>query len=240
MKIEIVCRLMILFISSPSILCESLNNNVVDKSLESIRKRKSSPPRIRPIILHSPRITNWGNWLDYFSTCPNETFVVGMQLKTDAFHGNHNNGGIADNTALNGVKFLCARTTFTVRASQSSLPDPNSNIVVVNITNQQQKWGKWGRLFMCRKGHVAVGFQLRVRKALPGGSGYGFKMDDVATCNMRLFCSDGQWLEGDGRNEWGRWTRKQQTCPGGYAICSLKTQVESDQFMCKLLHTNFV
>lgn len=198
-------------------------HNVKEKG--ATEKRNSPHPRLCPVILRSPRVTNWGSWVDYFSTCPSETFVVGMQLKTDPFHGNHNNGGKADNTGLNGIRFFCGK--LTDNAKRNATPQ-----ISRNITNQVQVWGKWGKVYTCRKGEFGIGFQLRVRKALPEGLGYGFKMDDVATCNLRLICSDGQVLEGDGRNEWGEWTKK-RVCPKRHAFCTLKTQIESDQFICK-------
>jgi len=202
------------------------------------RSTRSSSRKLSPKILRSPRLTNWGSWADYVSVCPDGEFVVGMQLKTDAFHGNHHNGAVADNTALNGIKFFCSSQPIIL--NESTMPPTftsrNGTIIhtyeLISIQNEVQKWGRWGSPFYCLRGGYALGFQMRSHKPLDSGAGFGFKFDDVGACNLRLFCSTGEILHGDGRNEWGVWTNI-QSCPTGQALCSLRTQIERDQLFCK-------
>jgi len=62
-----------------------------------------------------------------------------------------------------------------------------------------------------------IGFQLRSESDQR-------KHDDTAANNLRVLCSDGQVIEGEG-TAWGEWTQI-QTCRKRQAICSLQTQVE--------------
>ncbi len=65
-----------------------------------------------------------------------------------------------------------------------------------------------------------IGFQINVESYQ--GSG-----DDTATNNLRIKCSNGQFLEGDGM-DFGIW-REIHFCPDQHAFCGLQTQVETYQ-----------
>jgi hypothetical protein len=220
-------------------------------TLPFLQKRSTlSTSHEAQVVLHSPRESNWGTWSNYVSVCPDEQYVVGMELKTDPFHGNHHNGAVADNTALNGIKFRCSdkplyskpseernlTTAAAIITTTTSALTNGKEIVQLyeldSIRNEVQKWGKWGSFFFCKQGGYAIGFQMRSLRPLDSGAGFGFKFDDVGACNLRLFCSTGEVLEGDGRNEWGIWTTAQR-CPQGQALCSLRTQIEKDQLFCE-------
>jgi len=80
-------------------------------------------------------------------------------------------------------------------------------------------WGSWRTEFYCTEGLV-VGFQLRSEAPQS-------KHDHSAANNLRVLCSDGQVIEGEG-TPWGQWTPVQK-CRKRQAVCSLQTQVETNQ-----------
>ncbi|ODM97349.1 Vitelline membrane outer layer protein 1 [Orchesella cincta] len=156
-------------------------------------------------FLSSPRVTDWGDWGD-FEYCPEDTFVVGMRLKTEA-----DTGPQCDNTALNGIRFMCG----IVGESQKMLYSPERQ-----IQSFEGNWGRWGAIYECPRSY-AVGFQLRSESGRGGN-------DDTAANNLRIFCSNSiEFLEGNGLSR-GDWTETQR-CPFGWAICGMRTQIETPQ-----------
>lgn len=159
-------------------------------------------------MLSSPNVTDWGEWGDW-EYCPENTYVIGMRLKTEPTQGP------ADDTALNGISFMCG----VIGEPQMTLHSPSRK-----IQSLVGKWGTWGVSYEC-PGSYAVGFQLRSESDQKG-------QDDTAANNLRIFCSPASsemspgvhYLEGSGLS-WGTWTTA-QFCPFGWAMCAIKTQVE--------------
>jgi hypothetical protein len=148
------------------------------------------------LILETPHVTNWGDWGNW-AHCPSGSFVVGMQLKTEAPQGNR------DDTALNAISLFCGSS------------DNAINLVSI-IPSPEGPWGTWGSAYNCRNS-AAVGFEIRSESKQRN-------KDDTATNNMRLICSNNDVLEGDGTG-WGSWTG-QRRCLDGYYLCGIQTQVE--------------
>ncbi|OWA51872.1 putative Vitelline membrane outer layer protein 1-like protein [Hypsibius exemplaris] len=159
----------------------------------------------------SPQVTNWGTWSTP-SFCPSKEFVVGMQLRTEPDQGS------GDDSALNAIRFLCARVPYN-GGPETSTATPHDGF-----------WGTWGKKFYCKNDEYAVGFQLRSEKDQGKG-------DDSAANNLRLLCGNIKnpkniytmldQVEGDGM-QWGDWTAV-QTCPEMHVMCGLKVQVEEQQ-----------
>ncbi|CAL8144039.1 unnamed protein product [Orchesella dallaii] len=153
-------------------------------------------------LLSSPRITDWGEWGE-FEYCKEGTYVIGMRLKTEPAQGP------GDDTALNGISFMCG----IIGETQKKLHSPERQ-----IQSLSGNWGTWGVSYECPNSY-AVGFQLRSEASQKGH-------DDTAANNLRIFCSYSmQYLEGSGLS-WGEWTEP-QLCPIGWAICGMRTQVET-------------
>lgn len=164
-----------------------------------------------PIILTSPQVTNWGSWQTW-EYCPNGSYVVGMQLKTESYQG-----GFKDDSSLNGIKFYC-----DVIGSKKS---------DVYIASGQDQWGSFGNNFFCDG--IATGFQLKSE------SSQTVFADDTAANNLRLYCNgkDSEFVEGDG-GRFGSFTAPQQ-CFKKQSICGLQTQVETNHGSGKLHSTFF-
>jgi len=150
-------------------------------------------------ILQSPSITGWGDW-GSMEKCPTGTYVVGMQLKVES-----RQPGLHDDTGLNGIRFFC---------SDLSASEP----VKGTIQSTVGQWGTWRSEFFCNG--VVTGFQLRSETSQAD-------KDDTAANNLRVFCSDGTTIEGEG-TLWGSWTSEQK-CRQRQAVCALQTQVEMAQ-----------
>ena len=151
------------------------------------------------MILSSPQVTNWGEWKEW-EYCPEGSYVVGMQLKTEGSQGMFH-----DDTALNGVKLYC-----------DVIGSRKNDIAIASGTDE---WGSFGREFFCEG--IATGFQLRSEKS------QSFMADDTAANNLRLYCNQNDdFVEGDGL-EFGDWTQAQQ-CLTKQAICGIQTQVETN------------
>lgn len=161
--------------------------------------------------LGSPRITNIGEW-GPFEICPGGQVVVGMRLKTQRYQGEQP-VYTEDDTALNGISFICGSTTPWQQHSTG-----NSE-----LKSYVGYWGEWGQTFWCSgsgDNGYAIGFQLRSQS-------YSQKVDNTAANNLRLICNSRRgvfYVEGDGM-PWGEWTQ-QQICPRGTAVCAMRTQVE--------------
>lgn len=161
------------------------------------------------LILQSPLVTNWGEWGNW-EQCPENTFVIAMELKSDRFT-------TSDQSGLSGIKFYCSK--------------PGTYNGTEIITSLTSTIGNYGSKFYC--GNVAIGFQLRSERNQANG-------DDSGATNLRLFCSSDistaaaggnvqgkrSFLEGDG-TEKGEWTTP-QLCFKRQAICGIQTMVESE------------
>lgn len=153
------------------------------------------------IELRSPQVTNWGDW-HLWDECPENTFVVGMQLRTHQYQGTW-----SDDSALNGIKFFC-----------DDITSKTNKIVVMS---GEETYGEYGQEFFCASG-VTTGFQLRSEKSQT------IFADDTAANNMRLFCNSNSSdvLEGDGL-DFGSWTEP-QGCFRRQALCGYSSQVDHD------------
>ncbi|ODM90918.1 Vitelline membrane outer layer protein 1 [Orchesella cincta] len=150
--------------------------------------------------LRSPVITDWGDW-HFMDDCPQDKFVVGMQLRT------HNYQGFwTDDSALNGVKFFCDQ--LGSRSDQ------------IAVASGQENHGSFGTKKFCDG--VATGFQLRSE-----GS-QGWASDDTAGNNLRLICNanSSTQIEGDGL-DFGSWTTPQE-CNRKQGLCGYSSQIDHD------------
>jgi len=152
-------------------------------------------------ILESPKVTNFGEW-QAWENCPQDTYVVGMQLKNHPYQG-----PFGDDSALNGIRFFCDK-----------IGSMNKEI---SITSGLGQWGSFGQEFFCNKG-VVTGFQLR--------SAERQIVDDSAANNLRIYCNRNQhqeFIEGDGLDLTSSWTEARH-CFDKQAICGIQTQVAAD------------
>lgn len=99
------------------------------------------------------------------------------------------------------------------------------------ITSSVGNWGKWGKIFYCDGHGYARGFMLRSEEADTAA------VDETATNNLRILCTEGErWIEGDGER-WGIWTTP-RICQANQYICGLQTQIEEPQGTCKPAYYN--
>ena len=87
-------------------------------------------------------------------------------------------------------------------------------------------------MYGCSNGGYVTGFQLKVEKN-------GLDLDETATNNIRILCSENaEPIEADGET-WGAWGEVQQ-CEGPQeAVCGIRTQVQPDRGnLCKLSFDN--
>ena len=122
-----------------------------------------------------------------------------------------------DDTALNGIRFFCGQS-------------PKQSPVWENVTSTISPFGKWGHILNCTAPFYAVGFDLEVQTP------QGQVKDDVGATNMKLVCGDGRRLEGYYYNGDDHLYKNvsyvgEQFCPGGYALCGIRTKVEPFQFV---------
>ena len=88
------------------------------------------------------------------------------------------------------------------------------------IAERTDGFGEWMSKYRCG-GSIAIGFELRTEDPQPNND------DDSAANNLRLSCTGGKELEGDGL-AWGQWTGPQR-CDDGYGICGIRAQIEPYQ-----------
>jgi len=149
------------------------------------------------IWIESPKVTNWGEWgpEEY---CNQSHYVTGFRLKVQ-----QNQGIILDDTALNGIELHCI----------PNVPGEGERKIVTSRVGVK---GAWGGIKECDPGSYGVGFEMRTEEPT--------LFDNTAGNNMRLYCSDGNVLEGVGM-DWGIWTGP-LFCPNTMKICGMRTQVE--------------
>ncbi|CAG7733777.1 unnamed protein product [Allacma fusca] len=163
------------------------------------------------IYIQSPRITDFGDWGEY-EECPPGMYVFGFQLVSE-----EEQGAFGEDSALNGIYLLCL--PFTARRnSPDFLSSYLSSGAFSMISSSVGHDGYSRGIFDCPPKYFAIGFELRTEPV------QGILYDDTAANNLRLICSNGRVLEGDGES-WGEWTGA-QTCPRDYLICGMQTQVE--------------
>ncbi|KAJ7313329.1 hypothetical protein JRQ81_004620 [Phrynocephalus forsythii] len=114
-------------------------------------------------------------------------------------------GAIKDDTAMNGLRLFCTRG-----GRQHRLEDNP-------VESQSGPWGRWSEPQWCSTGSYLVGFSLRVEPIRPTAQDY------MGATDIRMACSDGQILEGEGLSygEYGEWSP-----PCGKGVCGIQTKVE--------------
>uniref|UniRef100_A0A8C6TAQ7 Vitelline membrane outer layer protein 1 homolog n=2 Tax=Neogobius melanostomus TaxID=47308 RepID=A0A8C6TAQ7_9GOBI len=141
----------------------------------------------------------FGSWT-WPETCPENFFAVGFSVRVES-----NQYG-ADDTALNGVRLICAKD--------------ESRSFLYTIESHSGYFGDWSTTQYCPAG-VLSSFQLRVE---PHQGLFG---DDTAVNNIRFRCSSHPTLEGAGMS-WGEYGHWSQECEGG--ICGVETKMEEYQW----------
>jgi len=166
-----------------------------------------SPKNIAPkeFVIESPRITTYGVW-GTTERCPFGTYAYAFRLKTE-----NDQGAFRDDSALNVIELWCTSLNSTRTPEEFAINQP------VRITSLQGAVGNWGAIFECPIGHFITGFELRSEEDQK-------QFDDTAANNLRVQCSNNDWLQGDGTS-WGFWSG-QQLCPRDMYVCALLTQVE--------------
>lgn len=99
---------------------------------------------------------------------------------------------------------------------------------MVKVCSNVGSTGLWGKEFLCSECSAATSFKLRSQEETCDEDG-----DNTAVNNFKLICECGNKtfaLEGDNRNDRGKWT-EEQMCPPETGI---KTQVEAP-IPCKTL-----
>ncbi|KAJ3597731.1 hypothetical protein NHX12_001248 [Muraenolepis orangiensis] len=141
----------------------------------------------------------FGRWT-WPEMCPDTYFAVGFSIRVES-----NQYGL-DDTALNGVRLICARG--------------GDRSFLYSIESDVGFYGQWSQVQYCPQG-VLVSFQLRVE---PHQGLFG---DDTAANNIRFRCSSNPMLEGPGRS-WGEYGSWSHSCPQG-GICGIESKMESYQ-----------
>ncbi|CAG7733778.1 unnamed protein product [Allacma fusca] len=163
------------------------------------------------IFIQSPRVSDYGDWGPY-DECPPGMYVIGFQLVSEP-----DQGAFGDDSAMNGVSLFCFSLTARMNAPDflSWYASPRKYVMISSTIGHD---GYARSAYECPFPEYAVGFELR------SDPYHGLWYDDTAANNMRLSCTKGTIVEGDGES-WGDWTGVQY-CPRGFRICGIKTQVE--------------
>ncbi|CAG7824492.1 unnamed protein product [Allacma fusca] len=164
------------------------------------------------VLIASPRITDFGEWGQY-EECPPGMFVYGFQMKVEPFQGQ----AWYDDTALNAIYLLCVPPAYRRDTYEFLSQDPSTR-AFAKISSLEGDRGYFRAVWECPHGFFAKGFELKSAKAR------GWAYDDTAANNMKLLCTNGLLMEGDGEKD-GNWTGL-QTCPRTLLVCGIQTQVE--------------
>ena len=155
------------------------------------------------------QFTNWGVW-GPFEQCPFGTFAFGYQLKVAPYDPK------ADNTALNGIRLLCALPAAEIE-------------YVGDVTSSVGSSGTWGPVVNC-SGDPLTGFVLEAvpNKGTSLGKLWKSDVDDVAAIAFRGYsardkiCKPG--VE-DYKDPGGIWAPK-VFCDEEFVLCGIRTQVD--------------
>ncbi|CAG7733776.1 unnamed protein product [Allacma fusca] len=165
------------------------------------------------IFIQSPRVSFNGEWGQY-DECPPGMYVIGFQLISES-----DQGLFGDDSALGGILLYCFSITARMNTPNflSWFASPKKYVMVSSTLGHA---GNVRLPHECSFPEYAVGFELRA------DYDHGIVYDDTAANNMRLICTDGSVVEGDGE-PWGEWTGEQH-CPRGFRVCGIRTQVEEE------------
>lgn len=87
------------------------------------------------------------------------------------------------------------------------------------VCSTEGRFGNWHKADGCNKGFTGAQFETE------GNQG---SEDDTGGNDLKLKCSNGDWLKVYGSPGWGTWSDPKD-CPKGSVICGLRTKVEDYQ-----------
>ncbi|CAL8084991.1 unnamed protein product [Orchesella dallaii] len=198
-------------LTEKSLYCPFHNRTASDKAIPAETKSKGESTGV---ILASPQITNYGDWQG-FVYCKPGSYFAGLQIwrrSTDADGGKHDHAGITS------IGFACE---FPLRPGESE-------VLGQYAPGSPDK--KWFNFLRCELG-TTIGFQLSQQPE------QGPTKDDLATDNVRVFCSCGKNLVltkryHEPRPEYikvgghrGNWT-DELICGRKQALCGFQTQMQ--------------
>ena len=155
-------------------------------------------------VLHSGW---WGSWAACRSFCPEGSYALSIQTKSQA-----GQGGDSDDTALNGVRLHC----FDLRTGAATGV----------LKSKEGGWGSWSAVknvdpFITGNPFVSG----RMRMESPRGP-----LDDTAANAIKLTARlGGAEVQPADQRGWGDWQLFTQRCPAGTAVCGIQTIVEGVQ-----------
>ncbi len=133
--------------------------------------------------------------------CPEGQWAYAVSLRVEG-----DQGGLGDDTALNGIRLTCG-TNASGRQEISSGGAP---------------WGGWSAPQACGESEGFItSARLRIEPSLGAG-------DDTGAVDAEFQCASrsGAILRGTVHHNWGEW-KAWQSCPAGTAICGIRTKVEA-------------
>ncbi|CAL8287879.1 unnamed protein product [Merluccius merluccius] len=151
-------------------------------------------------VINVPNGEKFGKWM-WPEMCPDTFFAVGFSIRVES------NQYALDDTALNGVRLICARD--------------GDRSFMYSIESHVGFYGDWSQPQYCPRG-VLTSFQLRVE---PHQGMFG---DDTAANNIRFRCSSHPVMEGPGA-AWGEYSLWSPECHKG-GICGIQTKMEGYQY----------
>lgn len=113
----------------------------------------------------------WGTWNPYDVCSDPKAHAIGFYAKMESSQGT------GDDTALNGIKFICGY--------------PSGSSSGQEITSGVGNWGSWepSSLLKCSTGAFIISFQMLYEP-------FCGTCDDTAADGLRVQCSDGNVMEG--------------------------------------------
>merc|ERR1711971_991618 len=176
-------------------------------------KNDGNPNRPYRVEIQPSALSHWGDWGDK-SFCPDNSWAQGYQLKVES-----DQGGLDDDTALDGVRLECFDSKGVYTGSVESTP-------------QYTHSGEWMSKLYCTSNSFLDGIRLRSeegyykknRMYIESDKANTRSLDETAANNIDMHCINKNTLSGNGMF-WGEWT-DWKYCPTGTAVCGLKTKVQ--------------
>merc|ERR1711971_1505922 len=176
-------------------------------------KNDGNPNRPYRVEIQPSALSHWGDWGEK-SFCPDNSWAQGYQLKVES-----DQGGLDDDTALDGVRLECFDSKGVYTGSVESTP-------------QYTHSGEWMSKLYCTSNSFLDGIRLRSeegyykknRMYIESDKANTRSLDETAANNIDMHCINKNTLSGNGMF-WGEWT-DWKYCPTGTAVCGLKTKVQ--------------
>merc|ERR1711971_789871 len=176
-------------------------------------KNDGNPNRPYRVEIQPSALSHWGDWGDK-SFCPDNSWAQGYQLKVES-----DQGGLDDDTALDGVRLECFDSKGVYTGSVESAP-------------QYTHSGEWMSKLYCTSNSFLDGIRLRSEEGyykknkmyIESDKANTRSLDETAANNIDMHCINKNTLSGNGMF-WGEWT-DWKYCPTGTAVCGLKTKVQ--------------